>query len=409
MLNPSFVIVLATIMINMMGVGLVWPILPKLVEELTGGTLSEVSAVYTATVVVFSIMQFAVAPLMGILSDRFGRKPIMLFSLAALGVDYLLLAIAPSMIWMFIARSVAGAFAATFSIANAYVADTMEPDKRAGGFGLIGAAFGLGFIVGPVIGGFLGEIDLRLPFWFAASVSFLNVVFGAMFMRESLPPEKRRKRGLIQSNPFSSVRWMFKKPMLFLMAVILLLANTMQRGLESIFVLFTQHQYGWGMADAGISLAIVGVCFVVVQGFLAGKIIPMFGERNVIVWGLGVSSMFYFVMAFNRLSWIGFVGIVPHVSGWALASTAIQSFASRQVEADSQGYLQGAITGLGGLSAIFGPILAGSSFSWFTSQNAPFHFPGAFFVLAGGVLVLSSLLAGRHMANEASPKFCASK
>jgi DHA1 family tetracycline resistance protein-like MFS transporter len=391
--NPSLFIVLGAVTINMMGVGLVWPILPLLVKELTGGSVSQVAVLYGATAIVFAIMQFVFSPIMGTLSDRFGRKPVMLVALTALGFDNILLAMAPTIGWMFVGRLIGGAFASSIAIANAYVADTMDEKDRALGFGLVGAALGIGFVVGPIVGGILGEIDLRLPFWVAAATSFINVGFGCFLLRESLPPEKRKVWSLRQSSPLSSIHWMFTTTGLILIATISLISTTMERGLESVWVLFSQHQYGWGMKDAGISLALVGVSFIVVQGILAGKVIPWLGEIRTIIYGSSLSAVIFFLLAFNKSSLLGFLGTIPHVLGWALASTAITTLASKRVDASSQGYMQGALGGITGFAAIIGPLMATSSFAWFTSINSPINFPGAFFIFGAGLLAISAIMA----------------
>ena len=383
-------------MINMMGVGLAWPILPLLVKELTGGSVSEVATMFGAAVIVFNVMQFVVGPIMGILSDRFGRKPVMLLSLAAFGFDNILLALAPTIGWIFIGRLIGGAFASTMSISYAYIADTTDEAGRAKGFGLVGAAFGVGFVIGPVLGGLLGEIDLRLPFWVAAFLAFANVGFGWFFLKESLPPEKRVSRTLRQSNPLTAVSWIFTTKSLTIIAVVMLLFNTMQRGLESVWVLFSQHQFGWGMREAGISLAVVGVSYIVVQGFLVSRIINWLGESKTIFYGLLLSASMNFLLAFNTWGLLSYFGIVPNVLGTAIATTAIQTIASKKVAANQQGYLQGAIAGIGGLAAIIGPILSNFSFAWFTSASSPINFPGAFFLLAAILLPLAAWLATKE-------------
>jgi len=271
MLNASLIIVLITVMINMMGVGLSWPILPALIKELSGGTVSETAAIYGIMAVVYSLMQFVFAPLLGGLSDRYGRKPVMLIALMALGFDNILLAFAPSVEWVIFGRMLGGALASSMSIANAYVADVTTKENRAAGFGLIGAAFGIGFIIGPIAGGILGEMDLRLPFYCAAVLSLLNVAFGIFMLRETHPIEKRSKKSLALSNPLSSISWLAKNNILLMLGLALFSATTMQRGMESIWVMFTQEQYGWGLKEAGYSLALVGLCFVFVQGFLVSR------------------------------------------------------------------------------------------------------------------------------------------
>ena len=385
-------------MVNMMGVGLVWPILPTLIAELDGGSISRTAAVYGAIAVVFSLMQFLFAPLLGSLSDRYGRRPVMLVALTGMGLDNIFLAFAPSVFWMFVGRALGGIFGATFSIANAYIADSTEERSRAAGFGLIGAAFGIGFIIGPLLGGILGGIDVRLPFFVAAFLSLANVAFGYFFLEESLPASDRRKTSLFKSNPFTAIRWISTNRILLLLGIALFLVNTMQRGLEAVWVLFTQHQYGWSVQEVGFSLAVVGISYVLVQGFLVGKVVNLFGEIRVIVFGFLLSSTMYVLLSFNTSGLVGYLGIIPHVIGWGCAAPALQAIASRQVKANEQGLLQGALTGLAGLAAIFGPITSTSIFSYFTSPLAPLSYPGAFFLIGSVVLVFAAVLgvnAGR--------------
>ncbi len=382
-------------MINMIGVGLMWPILPILVQELTGGSVAEIAALYGVTAVVFSGMQFLFAPLMGALSDRYGRKPVMLIALAALGMDNILLAFAPTIGWMIFARAMGGGFAATFSIANAYVADVTEPDKRAAGFGLIGAAFGVGFIIGPLIGGVLGEIDIRYPFFFAAALSFINVLVGLRFLKETLPPEKREANNLWHANPFSTIGWIFSRKGLAILAAIIFFANIMQRGLEAMWVLFTQIQYGWGIREAGYSLAVVGISFFVVQGILVGRVVGWLGEVRTMIIGFCLSAAMYLVLAFNPYGWLAYCGIIPHVLGIGCAVPALQALASKQVEQSQQGYLQGSFTGLAGLSAIIGPAASTATLSLFTSTAVPIYFPGAFFLFGSVMLLVCATMSSQ--------------
>jgi len=398
MLTRSFVIVLITVTINMMGVGLVWPTLPSLVEELTQSSISQTAVYYGSIAVIFSIMQFIFAPILGALSDRYGRRRVMLIALAALGFDNIFLALAPTVGWMFIGRALGGVFGATMSTANAYAADTTSEKDRAGAFGMIGAAFGVGFILGPLLGGILGDIDLRLPFYVAAALSFANVIFGYFFLEESLPEEKRTTNAVKFSNPFSKIGWLFSNRILLMLGMTVLMATTMQRGLEGVWVLFTQHQYGWGTKETGFSLAVVGISYIFVQGWLVRKVIPILGETTTIVAGFVLSAIMYVFLSFNTIGLFGYLGIIPHVVGWGCAQVAIQTICSKQVESNQQGLLQGALTSIGGLSAILGPAIATASFAYFTSPLAPVNFPGAFFALGAVVLVLAATLtlsAGR--------------
>ncbi len=404
--NKSMLAVLFTIMINMMGVGLMWPILPSLIENLYGGDLSQTALIYGATAVIFSIMQFIFAPIMGALSDRYGRRRVMLLALAGLGLDTLLLSFAPSIAWVFAGRALGGIFGATYSIANAYVADTTDSENRAAAFGLIGAAFGIGFIVGPVIGGLLGEYGLRYPFYFAAGLSFLNLVFGYFFLEETLPEEKRSTESLLRANPFGAINFIRTNSVLLLLGIALLLVNTSQRGLGGVWVLFTQNQYGWGPSEVGLSLTVVGVCYVVVQGFLVRPVIAALGEIKTIVFGFLLSSVMFTILSFNTLPIFGYLGIIPHVLGWGCAAPALQAIASRQVPQNQQGLLQGALTSLGDLAAIAGAALSTTSFSYFTSAYAPIYYPGAYFIFGAMVLIVSAYLgvsAGRVNAKAQNP------
>lgn len=385
-------------MINMMGAGLVWPILPSLVAELTGGSISKTAAIYGATAVVFSLMQFIFAPLMGALSDRFGRRRVMLLALVALGLDNIFLALAPTIAWMFFGRALGGIFGATVSIANAYIADTTDSKDRAAAFGMIGAAFGIGFIVGPIVGGFLGSYDLRLPFYCAAALSFANAIFGYFYLEETLPVEKRDKSSLMRANPFATLKLLRTTRLLMLLGIALMLVSAMQRGLESVWVIFSQLQYGWNTQEIGFSLAVVGVSYVFVQGYLVRKVIPLFGEINTIIGGFLLSSLMYVILSFNTSGAIGYIGIIPYIIGWGCAEPALKAIASRQVNENQQGHLQGALTSVSGLAAVAGPAIATTSFSYFTSPLAPVYFPGAFFLLGAFVLIISAwigVFAGR--------------
>lgn len=394
-IQPSLLVVLITVVINMMGVGMAWPILPSLVADLGSGPVFRTAAVYGAISVVFALMQFLFAPLLGSLSDRFGRRPVMLIALTALGIDNILLALAPSVAWLFVARALGGVFGATFSIANAYVADVTDEKSRAAGFGLIGAAFGIGFILGPLAGGVLGAIDLRLPFYCAAGLSLLNVLFGLFFLKETLPAEKRDTGTWFKANPFSAIWWLGTSRVLLLLGIALALVNIMQRGLESVWVLYSQHMYGWSVREAGLSLAVVGISYVFVQGFLVRKVVPAFGEFKVITAGFLLSASMYVLLSFNTWGLFGYLGIIPHVIGWGCAAPALQSVASRQVPSNRQGLLQGALTGVSGLAAILGPAFSTATFSYFTSPIAPIDFPGAFFLVGAFVLVFSAWLGTR--------------
>lgn len=398
-ISASLWVVLSSIMINMMGVGMMWPILPTLVDELTSGDVSYTAAVYGATAVVFSIMQFLCAPVMGALSDRYGRRSVMLAALLGLGIDTLLLAFAPSIIWVFLGRALGGVFGATYSIASAYITDTMKQEDRAAGFGMLGAAFGIGFIIGPLIGGFFGSIDTRMPFYFAAALSFLNFGVGFFLLKETLPPEKRSRASLWRANPFGTLGLMRSNKTLLLLGLILLLLNATQRGMETIWVIFTQHRFGWDLQQAGISLAVVGASYFIVQGFLVRPTVRTLGEKKTAVVGALLCACMFFLLSFNANPMIAYLGIPLYALGAGCAAPAFQAIASQFVEPEQQGHLQGTLTSITGLSAIIGPALSAASFSYFTSENAPYDFPGAYFALGTLVFLIVATLATRLKTN----------
>lgn len=395
MANRSSLVVLATVVVNMTGVGLFWPILPQLVSELGGGTISQTAWAYGALTVVFALMQFLFAPVMGALSDRYGRRPVLLVALTGMGLDSLLIALAPSLLWVFIGRALGGVFGATISVANAYMSDISRASERAAAFGQVGAAFGIGFILGPLLGGVLGEIDTRLPAFAAAGLSFLNVIFGWFFLKESLPENSRRETPLFKSNVLSAFRFLAASAILLPLAAALMIATTMQRGLESIWVLFTGFQYGWGVREAGISLAVVGIGYVFVQGFLVKRVVAAVGEVSAIGYGFALSASMYLLLAFNTSGLVGYMGIIPHVIGWGIAIPALQSLASRHVGPDQQGMLQGALTSVSGLAAVAGPAIATASFAWLTGPFAPVVFPGAYFLGGSLLLFIAAIIGAR--------------
>ncbi len=392
-------VVLATVTLNMAGVGLVWPILPTLVETLSDGSVSSTAALVGLISVVYALMQFLFAPLIGGLSDRYGRKPVMLLALAGLGLDNLFLALAPTIAWVLVGRALGGIFGATFAVANAYMADVTEGKDRAAAFGLVGAAFGLGFILGPLIGGVLGEIGLRVPFYFAAVLSVLNLIFGLFFLEETLPQEKRGDAGSSNRGMLKALGWMAANPVILPLSVALLIANTVQRGLEAVWVLFTGVQYGWGMREAGFSLAVVGICYVFVQAVMVRHVVKRFGEVATLVGGFTVSAAMYVVLSFNEIGLIGYLGIIPYVLGWGVAGPALQALASQQASAQEQGLLQGGLSAVNGMAAIVGPAISAAMFAFSTNPATPLYFPGAFF-LAGSLLLLLAAGIGATAARN---------
>lgn len=377
--------ILVTVFIDVLGIGIIIPILPELVKEFVGGTTAEAGRWYGVIAATYALTQFFFAPLLGALSDRFGRRPIILVSLFGLGIDYVILGFAPSIGWLFLGRIIAGVMGASFTTANAYIADVSGPDDRARNFGLIGVAFGLGFIFGPALGGVLGEIHLRLPFFGAAALALINWLYGFFVLPESLPPEKRGKFSWSKANPVGSLVVLRTYPLVAGLAVSFIFIGLAQRGLEVVWVLYTGHRFGWDESTNGLSLALVGFMAVLVQGGLVRPVVKRFGERRAILFGLTVATFAFLGYGLAYEGWMMFVVIVVGSLG-GLAGPSIQGLIAGTVNPDDQGKIQGAITSLMSLTAIFSPLIfAAGLFSYFTSPVAPVNLPGAPFLLGSAM------------------------
>lgn len=387
--KTALTFIIATVVIDMLGIGLAWPILPQLVKELSGESLGESAAIYGLLLSGYALVQFFLGPLIGLLSDRFGRRPVLLTALAGLGIDYLILAYAPNLWWVVVGRLVAGALGATVSTANAYIADITPPQKRAAAFGLIGAAFGVGFILGPLTGGVLGAIDLRYPFLLAAALSFANVTFGFFFLPESLVPEKRKAFEWRKANPFSAILHIRRYASLAVLMTGLLLTGIAQQGLQGIWVLWTEAQFGWGVAEAGYSLAWVGLCMAFVQGFLVRIVVAKFGERRVVFGGYIISTLAFVILPFLTEGWMVYPGILFHMLGWGCAGPALQGLMSRNVPDTEQGLLQGTLTSINTIAMITGPLIATQIFMLSTGPGAVIHLPGLFYMFGAGLFLIT--------------------
>src|SRR5688572_28591668 len=302
----SLLVVLSVVYIDMLGIGLAFPVLPRLIEQFEGGDVSRASYIYGALAAAYSVMQFLLAPLLGALSDRFGRRPVILLALVGMGINYLLLAFAPTLALFALARMIAGALGATFTAAGAYLADITPPEKRAQAFGLIGAAFGFGFITGPAIGGLLGEVDLRLPFIVAAGLSLADFAFAYFALPESLAEGNRKELDWRRANPIGALRAVGRYGSVLGLMAIFVLATFANRVAEMTWVLFTGYKFGWGPTETGLSLAAVGVMFVIGQGGLVRVVVPRLGERRAIVLGLGVSAVVYLLYGVVPQGWMMF-------------------------------------------------------------------------------------------------------
>jgi DHA1 family tetracycline resistance protein-like MFS transporter len=400
--KASLVVVLSVVYIDMLGIGLAFPVLPKLIEQFEGGDISRASYIVGALAAAYSLMQFLCAPLIGALSDRFGRRPVILLALAGMAINYLLLAYAPVLILFALGRMIAGAFGATFSAAGAYLADITPPEKRAQSFGLIGAAFGFGFITGPALGGVLGDLDLRLPFLVAAALSAADFVFAYFALPESLAPENRKSFDLRRANPVGALREIGRYSSVLGLMAIFVLAMFANRVAEMTWVLFTSYRFGWNATETGFSLAMVGVMFVVGQGGLVRVLVPRLGEHRAIVMGLAVSALVTALYGVVPQGWMVYPIMVVGVFGWTVAAPAVQALMSRAVPANEQGLLQGALASMTNLTSIAGPPIWTGLFGYFVSPAAPVIVPGAAFFGAAFVFFAALLLAVRRLGAAAA-------
>jgi DHA1 family tetracycline resistance protein-like MFS transporter len=398
--QASVVFALITVFIDILGMGLIIPILPRLVQSMVGGAISDASFVFGLLVSIYAVMQFFCAPILGALSDRFGRRPIILLALAGLGFDYVLLTVAPTIWWLVLGRIVAGIFGATFTPVGAYIADVSPPEKRAANFGLIGVAFGLGFIAGPMLGGLLGETNLRLPFMVCAAMTFVNFLFGLLVMPESLRPENRRAINLSQMNPVGALRAVWRYRGVAAMVPIFAAAQIAQQGLQSVWVPYTTYRYGWSVAQVGASLAVVGLLFAISQGVLLRPAVARFGELRTLSVALVVAVVGMLLFGLASQGWMMYAVTALYCLGLGLLNPSVQGLMSRTVPANEQGLLQGAMTSVMTGTAIVGPPLANGLFALAISDSAPLTLPGAPFFL-GSVLCLAALwLASRQFSRQ---------
>jgi len=397
--TPGLAFIFVTLLIDVLGVGLIIPILPKFVATLSGRGLSVGARDYGLLLGLYGLMQFGFAPVLGALSDRYGRRPVLLVALGMTGVEYVIQAMAPTLTWLYIGRILAGITGASFTTASAYIADVSPSDKRAQNFGLIGAAFGVGFIAGPALGGLLGSLGPRVPFWAAAGLSFINLLYGALILPESLRPENRRPFAWREANPVGILTVLGRYPVVKGMAWSLVASNLAVQALQSTWVLLMTSRFGWGPRQNGLSLAVVGVVALIFQVGLARVLLPKLGERRTVLIGLTVGAAEYLAYALADKPWmiyaIMFAGGLSYLSG-----QATQGLLSRQVGDDAQGALQGALTSLASLTGIAGPVVTTMLFSYFTRAGAPVKVPGISFFLASFLDIVAVLIAVRVLPRQ---------
>ena len=372
--------IFVTLVIDVIGFGIIIPVVPELIQELSGKTLSESSVVGGWLLFSYSLMQFICAPIVGGLSDRFGRRPILLLSLFGFSLDYVLTSFAPTLSWLFAGRIIAGIMGASFTTAAAYIADISTPEKRAQNFGVIGAAFGLGFIIGPLIGGLLGPYGTRVPFMVAAGLTLLNWLYGYFVLPESLSMENRRAFDWKRANPIGSLVQLKKYPVIAGLIASLIMIYISAHAVQSNWAFYTMEKFKWDDRMVGLSLAVVGFMFAIVQGLLIRKIIPKLGNERSLYVGLALSASGYILYSMAGQSWMMFAVTVVYCLG-GIATPALQGIISTQVPPNEQGELQGGLTSLMSITSIIGPVLMTNTFAYFTGTHSPFYFPGAPMVL----------------------------
>lgn len=397
--------ILITVLLDMLSFGIIIPVLPKLVEEFFSGDTAQAAILYGLMGTAWAFMQFFCSPIQGALSDRFGRRPVVLLSNFGLGLDYIVMALAPNVAWLVGGRVISGMASSSFSTAGAYITDITPPEQRAAAFGKIGMVFGLGFIFGPALGGWLGAIDPRLPFWGAASLSLLNAGYGFFVLPESLPPDKRTPFSWTRANPVGSLVLLRSHHELFGLATVAFFGYLAHAVLPSVSVLYMGYRYGWGPASVGLMMAGVGLAAMIVQGGLIRPITAWVGERRTLLIGLICGSVGFSVYGLAPEGWIFCLGI-PVMAFWGLSGPANQSLMTRHISSSEQGQLQGAIASINGMTGMIGPTLFAQTFAFFIRSDSPLNpqhstlstsleFPGAPFILASLMLLSAVIIAWR--------------
>jgi DHA1 family tetracycline resistance protein-like MFS transporter len=397
--GAAVIFIFVTILLDTLALGLIIPVLPKLIESFVDNDTASAARIFGLFGTAWALMQFFFSPILGALSDRFGRRPVVLLSNFGLSLDYVLMALAPSLIWMFVGRVISGITTASISTAFAYIADITAPEKRAEVFGKIGVAFGAGFILGPALGGLLGDLDPRMPFWVAAGLSFANALYGWLILPESLPPERRAPWRWKAANPVGAVHLLRTDRVLAGLSIANFFAQLAHAVLPSVFVLYATYRYGWSTSMVGVTLAVVGICQMVVQGAAIGPIVRRLGERRALLLGFACGVIGFFIFAAapsGLLSWVG----IPFMALWGLAGASAQALTTRLVAPEQQGQLQGATMSVASVAQLLGPFLFTLTFAYFIGATAPFQLPGAPFFLASALLLLALVISMRTLAGQ---------
>jgi DHA1 family tetracycline resistance protein-like MFS transporter len=391
--KAAVVFIFITVTLDMLALGLIAPVLPKLVLNFLGGDASSAAKMFGIFGTVFALMQFFFSPVLGVLSDRFGRRPIILLSNLGLGLDYIVMALAPTIGWLFVGRVVSGITAASISTAMAYISDVVAPEKRAGAFGMIGAAFGVGFVLGPALGGLLGNADPRLPFWVAGGLSLTNALYGFFVLPESLPRDRRRVFTLRRANPVGSLVLLRSHPELFQLATIQFIGYVAHE-VFNVWALYSIFRYGWKEGTIGMSLAVVGACSVVISAGVVGPAVARLGERRTLYIGQFFGALGMLVAGLARTGLAYFISI-PVMMIWTISGPAAQGIMTHRVSASEQGELQGAISSLRAIAVIIGPGLFTFTFAYFIDAKHGRNLPGAPWYLGAALLFFAMLMSFR--------------
>ncbi len=393
--RAAFVFIFITVLLDMLALGIIVPVLPALIVRFEGGDTANAALYYGVFGTVWAGMQFLAAPFIGALSDRFGRRPVILISTLGLAVDYFIMAAAPTLRWLFVGRVMSGITSASFATGYAYIADVTTQEKRAGYYGMLGAAFGVGFVLGPAVGGLLGSIDLRLPFWVAGALSLAGTAYGFFILPESLPPERRAPLDLRHANPVGSLSFLRGHRALFGLAAAAFLYRMAHDAMPSLFVLYGDYRYAWTPRTVGLVLAGVGVASMIVQAGLVGRVTRIFGERRALLAGLGFGTLGFLVFALAPTGSLFLAGI-PFSALFGLTYPNLQSIMTSRVGDKEQGRLQGAVASLMGVAGIIAPVMFTQSFAAAIGPWKAWHLPGLPFLIAAALLVGATGIAMRE-------------
>ncbi|MFK7953294.1 MAG: TCR/Tet family MFS transporter [Ekhidna sp.] len=396
--QAAIIFIFITVLIDILGIGLIIPVLPQLFEEVGGLNASEAAFTGGLLTATYAVMQFFFAPILGGLSDKYGRRPLLLIALLGLGLDYTVIVFAPTIAWFFVARAIAGICGGSITVANAYIADISTPEDRAKNFGMIGAAFGLGFVIGPALGGVLGDFGTKVPFIAAACLSFINMAYGYFVIPESLKPEDRREFSWKRANPFGTLKKVFDYKIIIGLVVSLFFIYLAANATQANWPYFTHEKFEWSAAQIGLSLTFVGVMVAIVQGGVISPVVKKIGEVKAVYVGLFFNIVGLSLLGIVNEGWMIYAVIVPYAFG-GLAGPSLQSLMTAQVPKNAQGEFQGGLTSIVTISSIVGPLVMTGIFRYYTNVENDIYFPGAPFILGTVLAIVSVFIARSSLKN----------